>query len=55
MGGMGCCSCVWGGGGLHGNQCFLFNSFISELEAGRGSMGVSIAGGAQPGGATSRK
>lgn len=40
---------------MHGNQCFLFNSFISELEAGRGSMGVSIAGGAQPGGATSRK
>lgn len=44
-----------GAGSLHDNKCFLFNSFISELEAGRGRMRARTAGGVQPGVATSRK
>lgn len=42
--------CAWGTGDAHGNWCFLFNSFISELEAGTHSMVMKGADGAKLGG-----
>lgn len=42
--------CAWGTGDVHGNWCFLFNSFISELEAGTHSMVMKGADGAKLGG-----
>lgn len=50
---MGCYGCAWGRRDMHSNWRFLFNSFISELEAGRGSMGMDVADGVKPGGAAS--
>lgn len=42
--------CWAGAGGAGGNWCFLFNSFISELEAGTGSAVMKGADGAKLGG-----
>ena len=42
--------CVGCRGHTHGNWCFLFNSFIRELEAGARSMVMKGADGAKLGG-----
>lgn len=47
---MGCRGCAWGAGDARGDPWFLFNSFISELEAGARGMVMNGADGAPPGG-----
>lgn len=46
----GCRGCAWGAGDTRGDPWFLFNSFISELEAGARGMVMNGADGAPPGG-----